>query len=173
MPDTQYRYQLNAKAHLRQAWTIVFAASTLIVFPAYFLWAFGSDSLGFGFTAAAAVFFLTLTPQIVLHARYWYLNKGVSITFDTNTKTITWKCDCGESTHPISDIRSASTVVSLAKLHGQARWFPWDSYFYSWLEFADGTKVCVTSLLVPELQWPINLSIEEVHGATYCWPSSR
>jgi len=61
------------------------------------------------------------------------------------------------------------TTISKAKWRLQLRWYPWDSYCYAYINLKAGEKILVTSLLVPELFWPLKLPRENIRSAYFCW----
>ena len=165
-----FKYQLNFKSHLREGWQIGLLLIIVSLYPAYFYYRFGIDSVEFSIKAAIVVFLIVFIPHAIIHFRYYYINREGTLTFNKKKKTISYKDASRNLTFPISSIKSVSTVKTRAQTnHAALRWFPWDSYAYSVFLLDDGNEIIITTLLVSELYWPLKLPNEKIESEIYCW----
>lgn len=165
-------YQITLIRHFDQCWQIFLHSFILVLIPAYFLYAFGRDSLTFAISAASIAFLLVFIPHLFIHIKYYILNKGMTIEFNVKSRTIKVMMDGGEEVLVKNqDIENVETIVSRAKFKNTLQWYPWDNYSYSIIHLKSGEKILVTSLLIPHLVWPFKLARESITPSFFCWPN--
>ena len=165
-------FAVGARDHFRQSWHVLIHASVLIVCPLYFVSRFGEESLGFAIKAAVIILLVVLVPHAVLHARYTLAERGTRISFDKRSRRVRYEIGDQTADFSLNEIDAVKVVRSRALANRDLQWFPWDSYCYALIKLRDGRQILVTSLLVPDLEFPIKMPNETQRLAIYCCPSS-
>ncbi len=165
-------YRLRFSSHFIQAWPILIYATIIVLAPLYYFYRYGEDGLAVVEKVAVVFFLLALIPHAVVHLKYWLLSRNTEAKFDIKNKIITYKDENFEITFKARDVEKAATTISKAKANNTFRCWPWDNYCYSVIYLKSGEKLLLTSLLIPELIWPIKIPNENFTAAYICWPKA-
>lgn len=97
---------------------------------------------------ASIVFFL---PLFILFFKYYALNKGLVIVYDSDSGWITIKNKKlrTEATFSLDDIKYVFYTQS-----GSGK-MAWNDYYFSEIYLRDGRKFIITCLMSPQLKWPV------------------
>lgn len=148
-------YKITFRNQFQNAWAILIYLLIFIVLPIYMVKEFGKDDVGLFIRLAVLLFFLFLIPQIVLHLNYYFKNRGDVLFYDLSQRKITINHNDISHTFLFEDILLVERFKSFPLAEDRMQWFPWDSYNYSVIYLKDGLKFIVTSLLVPNMNLPI------------------
>lgn len=101
-------------------------------------------------------FLLFFIPQLILHMNYYMKNKGDIFYYDPSGQSITinHKGEC--ASFSFGDIQLLRRFKSYPLAENRMQWFPWDNYNYSIIQLKNGQEFIVTSLLVPNMDLPID-----------------
>jgi len=143
---------------------------TITIVPIYYYFEIEADINLTTFKYAAYIILFSLIPQIIFHLCYWFLSKNIQISFNSKENTITYTSKSVDLEFFLSDIESIETNLSFPRSRGTPSFATWDNYFYSVIHLISGEELLVTSLIVPDLIWPIELPNEEIEGYFICWP---
>ncbi|WP_367916646.1 hypothetical protein [Leadbetterella sp. DM7] len=102
------------------------------------------------------IFFLI--PTLVIHLNYYYLNRGMKVYYEESKKQLRVAGKLSDITFYVSDIQSVTEVKTPPKAENRNMIFPWDEYHYSLVELKNGEKFYFTSLILPNLNLPIDKS---------------
>lgn len=125
---------------------------------------FGRDELSSAVVLTVALFSLSFVPLVVLHIKYWLLNRKQSIEFRSKSIVI---CD-GEGAVEYQYKQIDKVVSVVPKASRNIPWFPWQLYGYAYFYFDKDEKV-ITSLLVPHvfnMEFPAR--VEKL--SLFCYP---
>lgn len=148
-------YKISFDHHFKNAWTILIYLSIFSVLPIYMVNRFGYKDVLVFVQLSALAFSLFFIPQLILHVNYYRRNKGYVFFYDPVGQRITISRK-GESVNFLfSDIKLIKRVKSYPLAENRMQWFPWDSYNYSVIQLKGGQEFIVTSLLVPNMDLPI------------------
>jgi len=160
----------DLKRHFEQSWPAFFFLLLLLFFPLVGL--YSRDGKYFNFYLNGAIFFATIIflPTIFIHYKYWLFSRDLKITINILNKSFTYEREGKLKTINFSNINRIETIISRAQYNDTLHIFPWDSYSYSTLFLESGDTLVVTSLSIPNLQWPFDLPNEEVYDDFFCIP---
>lgn len=96
-----------------------------------------------------------LIPQLILHINYYTRNRGDIFYYDPVGQRITINQKGESASFSFSDIKLIKRFKSYPLAENRMQWFPWDSYNYSVIQLKGGREFIVTSLLVPNMDLPI------------------
>lgn len=101
------------------------------------------------------ILLIFLVPQFILHINYYTKNKGFILVCDLVNQDITISHKGKSVSFSFSDIELIKRYKSYPLAENRMHWFPWDSYNYSIIRLRNGQEVILTSLLVLNLDLPI------------------
>jgi hypothetical protein len=153
--DNMFVYKITFRNQVQNAWPIVIDILVFTILPLYMINRYGRSDAAIFILMAVFLFLLFLIPQLILHFDYYLKNKGDILFYDPEGRWI--KIDHKEvsSIFSFDDINLVERVKSYPLAEDRMQWFPWDSYNYSVIHLKNGQKFLVTSLLVPNIDLPI------------------
>jgi hypothetical protein len=116
---------------------------------------FGSGDTLIFVQLSAALFLLFFVPQLILHMNYYMKNKGDIFFYDPAGQRVTINRKSESVSFSFRDIDVIKRFKSYPLAENRMQWFPWDSYNYSVIRLKGGQEFIVTSLLVPNMDLPI------------------
>jgi len=143
---------------------------TITIVPIYYYFEIEADINLTTFKYAAYIILFSLIPQMMFHFWYWFLSKNIQISFNTKENTIAYTSKSVDLKFSLSDIESVETNLSFPRSRYADSFATWDNYCYSVIHLNSGEELLVTSLIIPDLIWPIELPNEEIEGYFICWP---
>lgn len=102
------------------------------------------------------VFFLI--PTLSIHLNYLFKNKGIIVFYDEPQMLLRVTDKGKEVTFGMGDILSVTEYKTYPKAENRNSLFPWDDYHYSLVELKNGEKFYFTSLILPNLNLPVDKS---------------
>ena len=117
---------------------------------------FGADDILVFVQLSTLVFLMFFIPQLILHINYYTKNKGDMFFYDSAGKRVTINHNGESLNFTFDDIELIKRFKSYTIAENRMQWFPWDSYNYSIIRLKSGQEFIVTSLLVPNLDFPID-----------------
>lgn len=164
-------YKITVARHLQNSWTILIYLIVAIAFPLCMKYVFGSKDVLIFVNYSLVGFSVFFIPQLTIHLRYYYLNKGFEFTYFPGLKEITIKMKNGVSTTlSFDEIKSVKYFKSFPFAEKRGEWFPWDKYNYSIMNLHNGSRFVITSLLVPDLSLPLEKQKIELIKTFYSFP---
>ncbi|HLW18817.1 MAG TPA: hypothetical protein VKX33_00760 [Cyclobacteriaceae bacterium] len=83
-------------------------------------------------------------------------NKGDIFFYDPAGQRITVNRKGETASFSFSDIELIKRFKSYPLAENRLQWFPWDNYNYSIIRLKNGQEFTITSLLVPNMDLPID-----------------
>ena len=165
-------YCINLKSHILQAWPILIHVLIVAIVPIFFKVNYGSDSVEFAVKLSITWFCLPLIPQIVIHIKYYLLNKKSVLNFCGDK--ISYEDEHLSVTFTQKNISEVSICMPNVIKNNSVPWFPWQSYYFSRFKLNTGEEFIVTTLLLPNLMWPFELEMSKfnIRSSIFCWPSN-
>ncbi|SEJ41728.1 hypothetical protein SAMN05192553_103786 [Cyclobacterium xiamenense] len=117
---------------------------------------FGSGDTWIFILLSTALFLVFFIPQLVLHINYYMKNKGDIFFYDPVGQRITINHKGESASFSFSDIELIKRFKSYPLAEDRMQWFPWDNYNYSMVRLKNGQEFIITSLLVPNMDLPID-----------------
>ena len=162
-------YRVTWISHLRQGWPFFLYSLLLVGVPLYVHYR-GVKDLRVAVVSAIAFFCLFFIPHLLIHLRYAWVSRKMSISFDKNNSVLSINDGRTVKVFRLNDIKSTALVLPGPLAHDEAFFYPWQIYGYATIVTYAGQKNVVTSLLVPDLRFPVDLPNAVVHKRFYCWP---
>lgn len=150
-----FTYKISLDHHFKNAWTILIYLLIFSALPIYMINRFGSDDMLVFVQLSVLVFLLFFIPQLILHINYYMRNKGDIFFYDPTGQKITINHKGESVSFSFRDIELIKRFKSYPLSENRMQWFPWDSYNYSIIRLKGGREFIVTSLLVPNMDLPI------------------
>ena len=147
-------FRVNMKNHFRSGSTIFYGLLTCIFFPFVFSLLVDEDVKSL-IWISGVVFVVMVLPAIFIHIRYYLLNKDDIINYDFHNRLISIKHKGETATFSLDDIDHIERFMSFNLFAGRAPVMPFDEYNHSVISLKNGKKFIITSLLVPNLNLPL------------------
>lgn len=151
-----FTYKICLDHHFKNAWTILIYLVIFSVLPIYMINRFGSEDILVFVQLSVVVFLVFFIPQLILHINYFMRNKGDVFFYDPTGQKITLNHKGESVSFSFRDIELVKRFKSYPLAENRMQWFPWDSYNYSVIRLKGGQEFIVTSLLVPNMDLPID-----------------
>ena len=101
------------------------------------------------------VFILLVLPAIIIHINYYLVNRGDVLEYSFERKEVTITHKQISISFYLNDIDFVEQSISFNKAANRSSVLPWDGYNHSVIHLKNGDLFTVTSLLVPDLNLPI------------------
>ncbi|MEB2779595.1 hypothetical protein U3A58_04255 [Algoriphagus sp. C2-6-M1] len=150
-----FTYKISFEHHFKNSWPILIYLIGSFILPFYMKNRFGSGDTWIFVQLSAALFLLFFVPLLILHINYYSRNKGDIFFYDPIGQRITINRKGESVSFSFSDIELIKRFKSYPLAENRMQWFPWDSYNYSVIRLKGGQEFIVTSLLVPNMDLPI------------------
>lgn len=166
-----YRYDITLKHHFKNAWGILIFIIGFSLGPYYLKYRHGEeydDSYNIVFFAAFLLFFI---PQLIVHLRFYWMDKGRTLYYTPTQQQISLVInnDCIID-FSFDEIALIERNKSIPFAENRMLWLPWDSYNYSVIHLTNGQRFVVTSLLVTNMDLPLEESKIKLRKRFYCYP---
>jgi hypothetical protein len=119
---------------------------------------FGSHDLIYFIFLSFLGFFLFFIPLVILHLNYFSTNKRHILHYYPYQNRIDIIKNNDVTSFHFDDIKNVFQYKTFPLAENRVQWFPWDNYNYSVINLENGHKLIITSLLVPNLDLPIDKS---------------
>lgn len=148
-------YKINFKHHLQNGYLILFTIIVLLIFtivmaqnttddPRIFIW------------ISSALFAVFGIPAIVIHINYLITNQKDVLFVDLNTWEFEMMRNGKKTSFALEDIKYVEKYMSFNFAANRSPFLAWDPYNHTIFFLNDGTKLVVTSLLVPNINLPLS-----------------
>ena len=112
----------------------------------YLLYRMKGGSQRIDLIICVSVFLLLFFPVLLIHNDYYTLNKGDELEVDPDNKQIRYKHDQVLIEYKFEDIKNIKYYLR------EGGRLLWTRYKYCVIEFTDGVKITITTLLVPDIE---------------------
>jgi hypothetical protein len=102
------------------------------------------------------MFVLGVLPSICIHLSYYFANRSMEFLYDYESREITIIKGSESKVFKLDDIERLVRSASYNLAANRAGFLPWDMYNHSVIFLKDGQRFIITSLLVPNLNLPID-----------------
>lgn len=166
-----YRYNITLEHHFKNAWGILIFLAGYSLLPYYLVYRFGSEDIIVYYIGCFVLFLLFFIPQLVVHLRYYWLDRGrIFYYIPDNQRFSLCLRDGREFKFSFDDIEQLERNKSYPLAENRMLWFPWDSYNYSVIRLKNGQQFIVTSLLVLNMDLPLEDSKIKLRKRFYSYP---
>lgn len=145
---------MNFRNHVINGWPTILAIIICLFFP-YGLSIYTHEKVESFFWIGGLMFVIVALPGIIIHLNYYMVNRGDIFEFCLKKNEAVIKQN-GISTHfTLNDIEFIKRSISFNQAANRSTIAPWEGYNHSYVELKNGKKFTITSLLVPNLNLPV------------------
>jgi len=165
-----YKLKITLNHHFKNIWPIFIAVIGFSLMPIYLNYKYGSEDLHLYIKVCFFSFLVFFIPQLVIHLAYYWANRGRVFYYAPDERRV--KIEINNRTYKfiLDDIEWIERNKSFALAADWYQWMPWDNYNYSVLRVKTGEQFVITSLLVPNMDLPIDESKIRLRKRFYCYP---
>lgn len=149
------RYRITLRNHLNNASLMIFGCLICILFPFGMHLFNPNENINVFFEIGIFIFILFTLPALIIHINYYLVNRGDILEYAVQEKEITIYHKNIATTFSLDDIDYIRRSMSWNKAANRSFIAPWEGYNHSYIYLKDGRKFTVTSLLVPDLDLPL------------------
>ncbi len=154
-----YTYRISINHQFKHLWVIFYYVLVIVSGALYFSHSrYGFIDYGKIIPISLVTILIFLIPQLILHINYYRRNKGDIFFYDPAGQRVTINRKGESASFSFSDIELIKRFKSYPLADNRMQWFPWDNYNYSIIRLKNGQEFIITSLLVPNMDLPINSS---------------
>lgn len=166
-----YTYSITIGHHFKNAKGILIFLIIFSLGPYYLIYKHGYQDVNLYYFGCLGLFLLFLVPQMAIHLRFYLLNKGRTFFYLPDQQRMSLMLKSGRTIQfSFDDIKRVERSKSIPLAENRAHWFPWDNYNYSVIYLKDGQQFVITSLLVPNMDLPLDESKIKLRKRFYCYP---
>ena len=163
-------FSVTIEKHLFQLRYLFFNFLFFLLIPVFFYFVAGRESITFGIKVMIAGQIFFSLPCLMLHLRYAYLSKSLTLFFDKKGKMIVVRFKNEEKIYPLTEIKEIYKFKTISEIRMSPWSAPWQNYSFAKIIFNSGESIVITSLLVPGLEWPMTLPNENIVARIlFCW----
>lgn len=119
------------------------------------------------FLIGIIVFILLVLPAVIIHINYYLVNRGDMLEFSFEKKQVTITHRQIPISFQLSDIDFVEKSISFNRAANRSSVVPWDGYNHSIIHLKNGQLFTVTSLLVQDLNLPIEKEKVKIRTNVY------
>ncbi len=166
-----YKYSITPRKHFDNAWGIIMFIVVFSLAPFYLINRYGEDRKLFFVVAFIIAFLVFFIPQLILHLRYYQLNKGRTLYYYPKKLLLSLELNDGRKfDFSLMDFEYVELNKTFPFAEKRVLWTPWDSYNYSIIRLKNGQQFLITSLLVLDLDVPLDYDMVKLRKRFYCFP---
>jgi len=142
------------------------------VMPLFAEWQYGDEGFQIGIEFAVGYVLFISSILFIVHRQYWLVNRSQKLVYCSTNKSFKLIGPNVDIEFSPKDVAQRTVNISRA-VAGKGGWyFPWDGYIFESIELTNGANFTVTSLLLPELNWPCELPNTDVKIDSLRWPKN-
>lgn len=174
MIKQMYKYSLSLKHHWLNARPALLYIIGAIICVFALKYKFGPDDIINYIKVSALIFSFFLVPQMIIHLRYYWLNDGYIFYYNPNEQKIRISIERGEEVEfTFSDIQLVKHYKGISLAEKKIQFYPWDNYNFSRIYLKNGKQFLITSLLVPNMELPLESGKIELYKIAYAYPLTK
>jgi len=152
-------YKVALKEHIRFVISLFrYAFLTFIAFTILSYFKLGYLDVRLAIYLGVQAYLLLITPKLLLYLNYYLTNKNMVVYYDETQKQMRVTDKGRDITFEVVDVKTVTEYKTYPKAENRTTWMPWDDYHYSLVELKNGEKFYFTSLILPNLNLPIDKS---------------
>lgn len=151
-----YTFRVDFKSHYKNAAPLLYYVLVAISLPILMTWKYGASDLGYFIFGGLGMLIICLSPPLIIHWNYYRINKNDLFEYDPLNQRVTINYKGKDHMFVFGDIVLVERFMSHPFAENRVQYLPWDSYNHSIIHLEDGKRFVITSLLVPNLELPID-----------------
>lgn len=167
-----YTYTITLGHHFKNArGIIIFIIGFFLLGPYYLMYRHGQEDINSYRIVCLCAFLLFFIPQLIVHLRYYWLDRGKMFYYTPAEDRFAIKHRDGSTFEfSLDEILLIERSKTIPFAEERMLWVPWDSYNYSVIGLKNGQRFIVTSLLVPNMDLPLEPEKIKLRKRFYCYP---
>ena len=148
-------FKINFSNHIRSGWLVILGVLICVNFPGILSFLDPGQRYEDSIFVGITVFVLFVLPAIIIHVNYYLVNKGDVLKYSPERKELSIIHKDRLNTFNLDDIDRVERSMSFNEAANRSSVLPWDGYNHSVIYLKDGEVFTITSLLVTNLELPI------------------
>ncbi len=166
-----YTYNISFRNHFDHIKGVFIYLIGFSLAPFYFVYRYGPEMSQTFLIWCICAFLLFFIPQLILHLRFYRLDSGRTFYYSPDKQQLSLQLEDGRIfAFTFDEIEHVERSKSFPFAERRSHWLPSDIYNYSVIRLKDGKQFVVTSLLVPNLDLPIEANKIKLRKRFYCYP---
>ena len=148
-------FRITINSHIRNGWLIILGLLICSKFQWILSFFYPNESNEDSIWIGVLAFVFFTVPAIIIHINYYLVNRGDVLEYSAQQNIINITHRRVSTTFSLDDIDHIERSISFNLAHNQLWVVSWDGYNHSVIYLKNGNIFTVTSLLVPNLDLPI------------------
>ncbi|WP_367916096.1 hypothetical protein [Leadbetterella sp. DM7] len=153
-----YRVTINTHFRFLLSTLLYVVIPVIIGVPLILYLKRGSFDIDIAYSIGVWGVLLLFIPKLLIHLNYYFENKNMVVYYEEAKKQLRVADTKRDVTFTMQDITKVTEYKTYPKAENRTTWMPWDDYHYSLVELRNGEKFYFTSLILPNLDLPIDKS---------------
>lgn len=166
------QYSVGIRSHLANLGTIKVGIISCIACP-WLLGELTGTSPASHILLGAIIFVFMVAPAASIHLNYYLVNRNDVLSYDPIYREVTIKQRNASSTFKLDDIKCIKRFMSPNLAANRALVSPCDEYNYSIIILENGKEFIVTSLLLSNLNLPVDHEKLIIKKTLFRWVRAR
>lgn len=147
-------FKVNFISHVKSGWLIVLCAIISAIFP-YGLSVIRHIDIDSVLWIGPVIFAFFALPAVVIHVNYYIVNRRDIFQYFYQERKIKFIHKGSSLTFSLDDIDYIKRYMSFNQAANRSFLTPWEGYNHSYIHLKSGEILTITSLLVPNLNLPL------------------
>lgn len=149
------KHKITIANHLNNASLILLGVLICMLFPYGMHMFYPNEDIVVFIWCGISIFIVFTLPALIIHINYYIVNSGDVFEYAHQEKEITINHKGVATTFHLDEIVLLERSMSWNKAAKRSFVAPWEGYNHSYIHLKDGRHFTVTSLLVPDLDLPL------------------
>lgn len=163
-------FKINFKSHVKAANSMILIVLMSAFFP-YLMSILEHQDIASFIWLGILMFVVFATPCFLLHINYTIVNHGDVFKYSYQERKVTILHKGKSTTFNLDEIDSVERFMSFNLAAKRSSVLPWDEYNHSYIQLKNGERFTITSLLVPNLNLPLEEGRIVIKQNFYRWPN--
>lgn len=153
-----FEYRMCFRQHFQNSWPILIPLIIFLALPFFMVLKYGMRDIDEFIELAVVGFLIFFVPQLLLHLNYYFINRYTRVKYIPSEEKLLITQRGKTDSFGFDEIKVLKRYKSFPMAENRIEWFPWDSYNYSIVLLKDQRQFIITSLLVPNMDLPLEQS---------------
>jgi len=147
--------KININSHLRCGWLLILGFLICINVSRILSFLYPNQRHDDSLLIGVILFIVFVLPGIIIHVNYYLVNRGDVLEYSVQKRQIHFTHQKVTTTISLDDIIRIERSISFNRAANRSSVISWDGYHHSVIYLKNGKIFTITSLLMPDLDFPI------------------
>lgn len=148
-------FKINISTHLRSGWLLILGFLICINVSHTLSFFYPNETHENSIGMGLILFIVFVLPGVVIHISYYLVNRGDVLKYCVQQRKIHFTHQNHTDTFSLDDVSLIERFISFNQAAGRSSVLLWDGYHHSVIYLKNGKIFTITSLLMPDLDFPI------------------